>query len=120
MAHNLDVTTTNREVFKAEESSRMAQLVFKRFGRDLEAATRAWNRMMQTNIEPRTFKGLVELELKQEIARINATPIGTIEPGPDGRNRYVPAKDLCEFCGVEKAEIQHKELMICHRCASEV
>jgi hypothetical protein len=31
-------------------------------------------------------------QLSAEIAAINATPVGTIEPGPDGRNRYVPAK----------------------------
>ena len=29
--------------------------------------------------------------LREEIEKINATPVGTIEPGPDGKNRYVPA-----------------------------
>lgn len=32
------------------------------------------------------------LRLSAEIATINATPVGTIEKGPDGRNRYVPAR----------------------------
>lgn len=31
-------------------------------------------------------------QLSAEIATINATPVGTIEQGPDGRNRYVPAR----------------------------
>lgn len=43
--------------------------------------------------------------LSEEIARINATPIGTIEPGPDGRNRYVPAAEVRSLMpGVKWAE----------------
>lgn len=47
---DLDVQTTQKELFSAEESAQLAQLIHKRFGRDPKVTLVAWNRLMQVNI----------------------------------------------------------------------
>ena len=55
-----DITTTDGETFTYRETCVLAATVHKRFGRDLEASTAAWNRMMQTNVSVPEFIGLLE------------------------------------------------------------
>lgn len=43
-----------------------------------------------------------EHRLRSEIRKINATPIGTIEQGSDGKMRYVPAKSSVAQEGEEQ------------------
>jgi hypothetical protein len=56
--HGLTVTTTAREKFTGHEAREMANLVFKRFGRNWEAATAAWRRMMENGCDVESFKKL--------------------------------------------------------------
>ena len=52
--------TTANEIFTANQNATMARLIWLRFGRDAEAATAAWNRMMQNNCSPRQFMAQFE------------------------------------------------------------
>ena len=52
-----------------------------------------------------------ERRLRSEIRKINATPVGTIERGPDGKTRYVAAKASvarCHDCGEEGERTGHQ------------
>ncbi len=53
------VTTTNGERFTYEESCQLAFLIYKRFGRNLAAATHAWQKMLSNNTESHEFMELV-------------------------------------------------------------
>lgn len=55
-----DVTTTAGERFTQAEHAEMAWLIFKRFGRDDEAAAAAWRRMMQNGCAVADFMQLVD------------------------------------------------------------
>lgn len=59
MANN-DIRTTRGERFSYSDSADMAWLVYRRFGRDLVSATRAWNRMLQNNCNETQFQELVQ------------------------------------------------------------
>jgi hypothetical protein len=54
----LTVHTTAREPFTGHESRAMARLVFKRFGRDIEAATAAWRRLLGSSCSTADFERL--------------------------------------------------------------
>jgi len=54
------IATTNREVFTSAESVDLARLIFKRFGRDLEAATAAWRRLLQNSCTKEDFAALLD------------------------------------------------------------
>jgi hypothetical protein len=58
MAQN--VTTTAGETFTSDEHRQLARLVFKRFGKDLGAATVAWRRLFQNSTDEAQFAELVE------------------------------------------------------------
>jgi hypothetical protein len=58
--NNLDVTTTNNEIFTGEDSARMAVYIYRRFGEDVFAACAAWCRLMQNNTSPNHFAELVQ------------------------------------------------------------
>lgn len=61
------ITTTAGERFTVAEHANMARLVFKRFGRDEEAAAAAWRRLLQNSCPVADFMELVELgELLEE------------------------------------------------------
>lgn len=52
-----------------------------------------------------------EQKLRSEIRKINATPIGTIERGANGKTRYVAAKAnvvRCHDCGEEGERTGHQ------------
>jgi len=68
----LDITTTNGQVFTGEESTDMAFLVYKRFGRDIGAAHTAWNRMLRNNCSLKFFVQLVERGQIRKIGRENS------------------------------------------------
>jgi len=53
------ITTTAGEVFSGEDTELMALLVYKRFGRDQEAATAAWRRLLGNNATTADFLRLV-------------------------------------------------------------
>lgn len=53
------VTTTANEVFSGENTELLALLVFKRFGRDQEAATAAWRRLLGNSATTADFMQLV-------------------------------------------------------------
>lgn len=57
MAQN--VTTTAKETFTADEHKQLARLVFKRFGKDLGAATVAWRRLFQNCTNEAQFAEMV-------------------------------------------------------------
>lgn len=44
-----DITTTAKEIFYGDESCRMAALIYKRFGNNLELATKKWREMLQNS-----------------------------------------------------------------------
>ena len=52
------ITTTCGEEFTWEDSQSMARLVFRRWGRDKEAALCAWRRLMQNSTD---MSGFIEL-----------------------------------------------------------
>jgi hypothetical protein len=58
---NLTVRTTARESFTGQEHREMALLVYKRFGRNLESATAAWQRMLQNSCTEQDFAELAGL-----------------------------------------------------------
>ena len=55
-----DIKTTSGETFSYHNSCLMAYLVYLRFGRDLDSATAAWNRLLQNNCTKDQFFGLVD------------------------------------------------------------
>lgn len=57
---NTTITTTARETFTDEDTRAMARLVFKRFGRDIGAATAAWRRMLQNSATESDFAKLLD------------------------------------------------------------
>lgn len=54
------ITTTAGEPFTPSDSADLARLVYKRFGRDSEAATAAWRRMLGNSCPVADFMALVE------------------------------------------------------------
>lgn len=57
-----DIRTTNGDIFTMAQTADLARLVWRRFGEDLEAATAAWNRMLQTDITSGYFRKLIDWE----------------------------------------------------------
>jgi|GEM_PF-3569990 len=57
---DLSVTTTDGRLFTTLDHVDLARLVFARFGRDAEAATAAWRRLLQNSAEVEDFLALVE------------------------------------------------------------
>lgn len=55
----MSITTTAKEEFTMEEHADMARLIFKRFGNDLHAATRAWRRLMENCTTEEQFQDLL-------------------------------------------------------------
>jgi hypothetical protein len=55
-----DITTTKGERFTYDDSADLAWMVWRRFGRDLTAATAAWNRLLGNNCDATQFDRLVE------------------------------------------------------------
>jgi len=54
-----DVTTIYGEIFTADESARLAWLIYKRFGRDLVSSAVAWRRMLGNDCDDHVFEKLV-------------------------------------------------------------
>jgi len=55
------ITTTAKETFTGADSALMAFMVYKRFGRDTDAACAAWRRMLQNSTPFADFTMLVEV-----------------------------------------------------------
>jgi hypothetical protein len=55
-----DITTTSKENFSMRESCMMAFLIWKRFGRDDQSATKAWRRMLENGTPVEYFMELVQ------------------------------------------------------------
>ena len=55
----MDVTTTSGERFTRVQHVDLARLVYLRFGRDEQAATEAWRRLLQNSCEVEAFMKLV-------------------------------------------------------------
>lgn len=53
------ITTTDGGTFTTTENYDLARLIFKRFGRDPEAAAAAWRRMFQNDCDAENFMTLV-------------------------------------------------------------
>jgi hypothetical protein len=58
-----DITTTKNEKFGYSDSADLAWMVYRRFGRDFDCATVAWNRLMQNNCNVGQFRALVRSSL---------------------------------------------------------
>lgn len=54
-----DITTTANEKFSYQDSCQLALMVWRRFGRDIECATLAWNRLLQNNCTVAQFHKLL-------------------------------------------------------------
>jgi hypothetical protein len=57
--HTIHTTAPGRETFTTAESTDLARLVFKRFGRDPETAAAAWRRLLQNGCTVDDFLDLV-------------------------------------------------------------
>jgi len=68
------ITTTARETFTTAESTDMARLVFKRFGRDPEAAAAAWRRLLQNGCTVDDFLDLVHSPVHTHHADVRVAP----------------------------------------------
>jgi hypothetical protein len=55
-----DVVTIYGETFTADESAKLAWLIYKRFGRDLISSAVAWRNMMGNDCDDHVFGALVE------------------------------------------------------------
>lgn len=53
------VTTTSGENFTTDDSSKLAYLIFRRWGHDMTAAAVAWRRLFQNACSDRDFARLV-------------------------------------------------------------
>lgn len=53
------ITTTNGEPFTYQESCDLAFQIYKRFGRNIESAHRAWMRLLENNCGLSHFETLV-------------------------------------------------------------
>jgi len=56
-----DVITTAGERFTLDMHRELARLVWVRFGRDAQAATAAWRRMMQNTCEVQNLLALIDI-----------------------------------------------------------
>ena len=56
-----DITTTSGETFTLAEHRDLARLVFKRFGRNAEAAAEAWQRLMENSTSVSEFMDLINV-----------------------------------------------------------
>jgi hypothetical protein len=54
-----DIMTTSGETFTHEQSADLALMIYRRFGRDRDAARAAWNRMLQNNCDITQFTDLL-------------------------------------------------------------
>jgi hypothetical protein len=61
-----DIHTTAKEIFSALESTQLARLIYKRFGRDIPAAADAWRRLLQNNCTDNQFIELLQLSFDWE------------------------------------------------------
>lgn len=59
MSLDLSVTTTCGEVFSENDAADLAFMVYRRFGRDINAAHLAWMRLLVNNCPIYSFEGLV-------------------------------------------------------------
>jgi hypothetical protein len=55
----MDIITLLEEKFSYDESADLAFLVYRRFGRDVGAASSAWSRLMQNATSPTSFRRLI-------------------------------------------------------------
>lgn len=61
MSNNqVPVMTTSHEPFHLSDSKLLAIQVLRRFGSDIQAATKAWRRLLQNNCSEADFKALVD------------------------------------------------------------
>ena len=58
---NLDIKTTSGETFTTLQSADLAWLVYLRFGRDVDSAHKAWQRLMQNNCTLTSFQNVLEI-----------------------------------------------------------
>lgn len=58
---DMDIKTTYGETFNHNDSADMAYMIYRRFGRNIEAAHSAWRRLLQNNCELSQFEKLVTL-----------------------------------------------------------
>jgi hypothetical protein len=58
---NLDITTTNGELFTGMQSAELAWMIYLRFGRDAGAAHSAWKRLLQNSCDFYSFNKLLEV-----------------------------------------------------------
>lgn len=63
------IITTNGETFSLDEHKQLARLVYKRWGRDLEAAASAWRRLFQNSCTVEDFRELIAMEVTSEVIR---------------------------------------------------
>lgn len=97
------ITTTSGSLFTYEESRALAQLVFRRFGEDIQAATAAWNRLLQNNCDEGSFKMLLD----------NTAP----EVDPTARYAVMMADGNIVATGDTIRQASHRADLVAPRCS---
>lgn len=64
--HDWTVSTTCGEAFNGDDHARMAALIYRRFGRNLEVTQLAWQRLLQNNTSTEQIRELVKNGLALE------------------------------------------------------
>lgn len=64
-----ETTVTNGSVFREEDHLRLAWLIYRRFGNDIQAGAAAWRRMLQNDCTDLDFEELVDGYLNRVLAK---------------------------------------------------
>lgn len=56
---DLTIKTVSGETFSSQDSCQLAFLIYRRFGRDMESAHKAWMRLLENNCSFSSFEKLV-------------------------------------------------------------
>ena len=59
MSDRSPITTTNGETFTYADHCDLAVLIYRRFGRDIDVALKAWHRLMENNCTWQAYMALV-------------------------------------------------------------
>lgn len=114
-------TTTNGETFTREEHIDLARLIYKRFGRDSEAACAAWRRLLENQCPVTDFMALVANPMHthhccEQCMFCAVSVVGYFEPAicPNCGNGYVGRVKESRIDG------RHESIFRCDRCSYSV
>ncbi len=100
----MSITTTSGERFTDADSQELARLIFRRFGRDLGAATVAWRRLLQNSTTERDFERLLGTDCANPncgcggTCAVNEQFTPSREPWSPSREHEEPRHEPCVGC----------------------